>query len=117
MTVTGFRLCAPHIPGIMSRAGYVYILANRKNGTLYIGVTSRLAMRVAEHRAGLGNTFTSRHRVTRLVYFERHNRVTDAIGREKAMKAWQRAWKIALIESVNADWRDLTPELANLPYE
>ena len=89
------------------RIGYVYILASRTNGTLYIGVTSDLARRVREHKEGHVDGFTSRYGVTRLVYVETHPRVTDAIRREKQLKNWQRAWKLALIERDNPDWRDL----------
>lgn len=95
----------------MSRAGYVYILASRRNGTLYIDVTSRPVERIAEHREKRIPGFTRRYGVTRLVYWERHDRVTDAIEREKRLKQWRRAWKIELIESVNPHWRDLWLDL------
>ena len=113
----GFGLCGMHIRDTMSRGGYVYILTNRKDGTLYIGVTSRPLDRIAEHRSGKGSRFAHRYNLHRLVYLERHERVIDAIAREKAMKVWRRAWKIELIESVNPDWRDLWPELAHLARE
>ena len=70
--------------------GYVYIMTNRPNGTLYIGVTADIARRVVEHRSGIGSAFCSRYGLKRLVYVERHDRIDDAIAREKAMKAWQR---------------------------
>ncbi len=89
----------------------VYILASRPNGTLYVGVTNNLARRVFEHRLGLEDGFTKRHGVTRLVYAEPHDDVEMAIVREKRLKRWRRAWKIALIEQANADWRDLFDDL------
>lgn len=86
---------------------YVYILASRKNGTLYIGVTNDLSRRTFEHREGIGANFTKKYDVTRLVYFEVFDRIIDAIDREKELKKWRRAWKIALIERDNAEWKDL----------
>nr|VFK25330.1 MAG: putative endonuclease [Candidatus Kentron sp. LFY] len=89
----------------------VYILASQRNGTLYIGVTSSLVRRVWEHRNGLIEGFTSKYRVHRLVYFEQYEDMPAAIAREKQLKGWHRAWKLALIEKMNPDWRDLWPEL------
>jgi len=89
---------------------YVYILASRSNGTLYIGVTSDLVRRVFEHRNGFSR-FTARYGVVRLVYFEVHDSITAAIQREKNIKHWPRGWKIALIEGRNPDWRDLYDEI------
>jgi putative endonuclease len=89
----------------------VYILASRRNGTLYIGVTTDLARRVFEHRAHAVPGFTKRYGVDRLVYVEFHDMVTDAILREKQMKRWKRAWKLALIERDNPQWRDLYEDL------
>ena len=86
---------------------HVYILASKPHGTLYIGVTTHLARRVAEHRSRSVPGFTARYNVTRLVYAETYADIRDAIAREKAMKAWKRAWKIALIEAANPDWSDL----------
>jgi putative endonuclease len=86
---------------------YVYILANRKNGTLYVGVTNDLSRRVFEHREGRGAVFTKKYDVTNLVYFEVFDRIMDAIDREKELKKWRRAWKIGLIERENPDWKDL----------
>ncbi len=86
---------------------WVYILASRKNGTLYIGVTSNLARRIFEHRQGRGSGFVQKYRVKRLVYVEPHEDVERAIQREKTMKEWPRAWKIRQIESGNPDWKDL----------
>ncbi|QDX26052.1 GIY-YIG nuclease family protein [Sphingomonas suaedae] len=87
--------------------GWVYILANRKNGTLYTGVTADIAARMVQHREGTGSRFTARYGVTRLVYAGPHDDITAAIAREKAIKKWRRAWKIELIERDNPDWRDL----------
>ena len=85
----------------------VYILASRKHGTLYIGVTNDIARRVWEHRQGRGSRFVQKYRVTRLVYVETHSEIARAIQREKTMKEWRRAWKIRLIERGNPDWEDL----------
>ena len=90
-----------------ARAGTVYILANKRHGTLSIGVTSDLSARVRDHKAGTYDGFTTRYGVARLVWFERHDRIVDAIAREKQLKKWRRAWKVELIESLNAEWREL----------
>ncbi|WP_193173374.1 GIY-YIG nuclease family protein [Nisaea nitritireducens] len=89
----------------------VYILTNKKNGTLYIGVTSDLPRRVAQHRSGSIAGFTSRYGVKRLVFFEQHERMEGAIQRERQLKEWRRGWKIRLIRESNPGWRDLFPEL------
>jgi putative endonuclease len=89
------------------RQGWVYIMTNAPFGTLYVGVTSDLARRVWQHRNGKGSKFCSEYGLTRLVYAEPHERVEDAIRREKAMKAWKRRWKTELIEKVNPRWDDL----------
>jgi len=86
---------------------FVYILASRRNGTLYIGVTTNLPRRIEQHKKHLIAGFTRRYDVTRLVYVEKHETVRDAVIRERQMKKWRRAWKIALIETVNPDWTDL----------
>ena len=86
---------------------YVYILASRKNGTLYIGVTNDLRRRAYEHRKGLIQGFTRRYGLKRLVYFEETGSIEGAIWREKQLKWWRRVWKIALIEKENPDWDDL----------
>ncbi len=91
--------------------GYTYILASKKGGTLYTGVTSDLPRRVWEHREGLTPGFTSLYGVKRLVWYEEFSWVIDAIAREKAIKSWPRAWKIALIEEENPEWRDLSSQL------
>jgi putative endonuclease len=92
-------------------AGYTYILASRRHGTLYIGVTTDLPKRVWEHRADVVKRFTRRFGVERLVYFETYHNVGDAIVRERRMKEWQRAWKIALVERDNPFWEDLAVTL------
>ena len=90
------------------RAGYVYIMANRKNGTLYIGSTADLHARVAEHKSGTApGSFTAKYGCDKLVYYEFYDAIGDAVAREKAMKRYKRSWKIELIERDNADWRDL----------
>lgn len=91
----------------MRTSYWVYILASQARGTLYIGVTGRLAERIAEHRNGRVAGFTRQYRVTRLVLVEEYDDVNEAIAREKAMKKWRRAWKIELIERSNPQWRDL----------
>ena len=95
-----------------TRSFYVYILANRIGGTLYIGVTNDLVRRVYEHKSGAAEGFTKRHDVNRLVYFERFDDIEAAIHREKRLKKWTRVWKIALIEKDNPDWIDLYREIA-----
>lgn len=89
------------------RGGYVYIMTNRPSGTLYVGVTADIAARVTQHRSGAGSDFCGEHGLTRLVRVERHERIEEAIAREKAIKAWRRAWKLNLIGRANPDWDDL----------
>jgi putative endonuclease len=86
---------------------HVYVLASRKHGTLYIGVTNDIARRVWEHRQGRGSQFVKKYRVTRLVHVETHQEIAYAIQREKTMKEWPRAWKSRLIERENPNWDDL----------
>jgi len=86
---------------------FVYILASRKNGTLYIGVTNDVAKRAWEHRQGVGSEFAKKYKVHLLVYLEAHDDIERAIQREKTMKEWPRQWKINLIERENPDWSDL----------
>jgi len=90
----------------MPRRFYVYILANRSR-TLYVGVTNDITRRVLHHRAGVGSRFTNRYAITRLVHVETTNTPYDAITREKQIKGWRRAKKVALIETVNPTWEDL----------
>jgi putative endonuclease len=85
----------------------VYILASKRYGTLYIGVTSDLCGRVSEHRLGLAPGFTKKYGVKQLVYYESHGTMECAITREKQLKEWRRAWKIELIEANNPNWVDL----------
>ena len=90
---------------------YVYILAGKKNGTLYIGVTNNLLKRVYEHKNDLIGRFTRKYSVHNLVYYEAYSDIYDAIAREKRMKRWKRQWKINLIEKSNPLWKDLYPDL------
>ncbi|MAF13531.1 MAG: excinuclease ABC subunit C [Parcubacteria group bacterium] len=90
---------------------YVYILASKRNGTLYVGVTNDLARRAYEHRAGLIKGFTKKYGVKVLVYFEEFDDIGFAIQRERNLKKWKRDWKLNLIESSNPDWEDLYFEL------
>jgi putative endonuclease len=89
----------------------VYILASRKHGTLYIGVTAELVRRVTQHRYETTPGFTTRYGVKRLVWYEQHDGIVEAIRRERALKTWLRDWKIALIERDNPNWDDLLPGL------
>jgi putative endonuclease len=89
------------------RGGWVYIMTNRPNGTLYVGVTSDIARRAYEHRTGAVPGFTKRYGLYRLVYVERYEEILPAIQREKNIKDWPRAWKIRLIRGQNPDWEDL----------
>lgn len=90
---------------------YVYMLASRRHGTLYVGVTNDLVRRVYEHKEGFVAGFTQRYGVKTLVWFESTSSVYAAITREKQMKNWPRAWKLALIEKTNPGWRDLYEEI------
>ena len=96
----------------MARAPCVYIMASRRNGTLYTGVTSNLAQRAYQHREGLTPGFTSRYRCKLLVWYKSHERMDEAIGREKQIKGGSRARKIALIQAMNPEWSDLYETLA-----
>lgn len=91
---------------------YVYMLASERNGTIYIGVTNDILRRMWEHRTETTQGFTSRYGVKHLVWFEVHPSVLNAIQREKNLKHWSRAWKMALIEKTNPTWRDLYDDLA-----
>jgi putative endonuclease len=93
------------------KAGYVYIMASGRNGTLYIGVTSDVAKRVWEHRNGLVPGFTRKHGCKLLVWYEAHDDLQEARLRELQMKKWKRLWKLSTIEAMNPDWRDLYPTL------
>ena len=91
----------------MTKQPAVYILASKRNGTLYVGATSDLVKRVWEHRQDVVAGFTRTYHVRNLVYFEQHEDMRQAIQREKQLKKWNRAWKIELIEKTNSAWRDL----------
>jgi putative endonuclease len=94
----------------MRKGGWTYVMTNRPGGVLYVGVTSDLAARVYQHKQGQGSSFCRRYNLTRLVHVEEHATIEEAIAREKALKAWDRAWKVRLIEEGNPDWRDLLDE-------
>ena len=90
---------------------YIYILTNKRNGTLYIGVTNNLVRRVYEHKQGFIAGFSKRHELKNLVYYEVHHDIRQAITREKRLKKWKRDWKVKLIEQENEQWIDLYPGL------
>jgi len=90
-----------------ANGGFVYILASKPNGTLYIGVTNDIVRRIHQHRTGEGSEFVDEHDVTRLVHLERFDDIEEAIRREKQLKAWKRDWKLGLIREHNPTWRDL----------
>jgi len=91
----------------MEKQFYVYILANKRNGTLYLGVTSDLVKRVWQHKNNLTEGFTKKYGIKKLVYYEVYQDIVNAIEREKQLKKWKRLWKLELIEEKNAEWRDL----------
>jgi putative endonuclease len=91
--------------------GSVYIMTNRRDGTLYISVTNNLLRRVWEHREGVGSNFVRRYQLTRLVYFEHHEDIRNAIQRETNLKRWPRAWKVRLLASGKPEWTDLYPTM------
>ena len=95
----------------MSKQPTVYVLESRRNGTLYVGVTSDVLKRVWEHKNDVVEGFTKRYQVHRLVWFEVHETMDSAIQREKAIKEWKRKWKIELIERTNPEWKDLYSSL------
>ncbi len=92
-------------------AYYVYLLASKRNGTLYLGVTNDIVRRVHEHKLKAVDGFTTQYGVDKLVWFEIYDDVLTAIAREKELKKWRRSWKIRLIEENNAEWTDLYPEI------
>ena len=94
----------------MSKSYYIYILASKKNGVLYIGVTSDLQSRINQHKTEAAKGFSSKYFVHKLVYFEQTEDVNSAISREKTLKKWNRSWKIRLIETNNPTWRDLSED-------
>jgi len=91
----------------MPRGGHIYIMTNQCRKPVYIGVTTNLAARVYQHRKGTGSAYCKRYNLTRLVHVEEYPSIYEAIAREKAMKAWKRAWKDELIETNNPDWQDM----------
>ncbi len=93
------------------QGGWVYIMANRYRGTIYVGVTSNLAARVHQHRVGEGSDFCARHGLTRLVWAEQGSDIKACIAQEKRIKRWQREWKFTLIERANPVWQDLYQQL------
>ena len=95
----------------MEKQFYVYILANKRNGTLYLGVTSDLVKRVWQHKNGWVQGFTKKYGVKKPVYYEIHETAENAITREKQLKKWRRAWKLELIEEQNSQWRDLYDDI------
>ncbi len=92
-------------------SSWLYILASKPGGTLYVGVTNDLLRRVWEHKEAAASSFTKRYGVARLVYYEEHATAPLAIQREKNIKHWSREWKIDLIQSLNPEWRDLYPDI------
>ncbi len=90
---------------------YVYILASKKRGTIYIGVTNNIQVRVYQHKNNLVPGFTQKYSVHNLVYIEEYDDVSEAIGREKQLKEWKREWKVSLIEKNNPEWADLYNEI------
>ncbi len=95
----------------MEKDFYVNIMASKKNGTLYVGVTSNLVKRVYQHKHNLAEGFTQKYGTHTLVYYEQHFSAESAIKREKRLKEWHRKWKIELIEKTNPEWNDLYPEI------
>ncbi len=93
------------------KKGYIYVLTNRRNGTLYVGVTSDLVKRIAQHKQKVVDGFSAKYGLNMLVYYEEYSTIEDAIWREKQIKSWSRKKKLILIESINPDWRDLSEEL------
>ena len=97
----------------MARPGYVYVMASRRNGTLYLGVTSNLVERAYQHRNALIQGFSKRYGCKTLVWYEAHDDIQDARARELQMKKWKRSWKLDIIEGMNPEWRDLFEEIAH----
>ncbi len=92
-------------------SSYVYILASKRNGTLYVGVTNNLKKRIIEHKESFIPGFTQKYQIHTLVYFEEYSDIRDTIAREKQLKKWNRNWKLQLIEKMNPKWKDLFYEL------
>ena len=100
------------MPPDIDASNFVYILASKRNGTLYIGVTNDLVRRMTEHKGKFVPGFTRKYGVDQLVYFEQYASILEARDRERVLKRWHRAWKIALIEKTNPQWKVLTEDLA-----
>ena len=96
----------------MANGGWVYIMADRYRGAMYVGVTAHLAARIAQHREGSGSDHCARYGIQRLVWADRCSSIEDGIAHEKRLKRWRREWKFALIEAGNPEWRDLFDTLA-----
>ena len=96
---------------MMEKQFYVYMLASKRNGTLYLGVTSDIVKRVWQHKNGLAEGFTKKYGIKRLVYYEIHEDAENAMKREKQLKKWRRAWKVELVEEKNSEWRDLYADI------
>ncbi len=94
---------------------FVYILASRYRGTMYVGVTNDLSRRVGEHKSGAVPGFTKRYKINQLVYCEPYTSILEARARERVLKRWRRDWKFELIEAQNPNWRDLTPQIIQIP--
>ena len=96
-----------HVLVYYRMGGWIYIMTNRRNGTLYVGVASDLPRRAYQHREGLIDGFTKRYGLKMLVYYEQHADIRSAIAREKTIKHWPRAWKVRLVHGMNPEWTDL----------
>ncbi len=96
---------------IFVTGGYVHIMSNKRDDTLYVGVTSNLSRRICEHREGVIDGFTKRYGLKRLVYYELYDDIRNALQREKNLKHWPREWKLALIHEANLEWKDLYEQL------
>jgi putative endonuclease len=96
----------------MPKPGYVYLMSSRRNGTLYLGVTSDLPQRIHQHRNGQGDGFSKRYGCRTLVWYAAFDDIQEARARELQMKKWKRAWKLQVIEEMNPDWRDLFADIA-----
>jgi putative endonuclease len=97
----------------MEKQFFVYILSSRRNGTLYVGVTSDLVKRIWQHKEGIVDGFTKKYNVKQLVYYEQHQNAESAIHREKRLKEWKRSWKLDLIERFNSNWLDLYDSISS----
>ena len=93
------------------REYYVYILANKRNGTLYVGITDDVAKRIVRHKEGKGSKFVQKYNLDRLVYYEKVSGYREARSRERQLKWWKRKWKLALIEQMNPEWKDMSKEI------